>query len=401
MKQSLLTNADLKKAVKKFGSPFLIQDLSKVQNQYLQLKQALPNFRLHYAVKPLPDANVIRALKAVGASFDLAGNGEIDLVKSQGVSPNDCIHTHPIKKDSDIRYALEFGCSVFVYDNLCELKKFIPYKKNVQLLLRLSFPNPETPVDLSKKFGCTPDEAMDLLKAACELGINVVGLSFHVGSQAPNPKRHVEAIETCNGIIRQAQADGIDLKILDIGGGFPVDYFNAEDTDIDAFCAPIREACNKLPVNLELKAEPGRFIAAPCMISVSSVVGVSRRQDVPWYYVDDGVYGSYSGQIFDHVVYPKSVISDSPLTEKSVLAGPTCDSIDILAEGINLPHLKVGDLLVGRMMGAYTSATATEFNFIPKAKIISVESLEKLHEELNSQDDSVTTLEIEQKARLA
>ena len=137
------------------------------------------------------------------------------------------------------------------------------------------------------------------------------------------------------------------------------------------------------------------------MISVSSVVGVSRRQDVPWYYVDDGVYGSYSGQIFDHVVYPKSVISDSPLTEKSVLAGPTCDSIDILAEGINLPHLKVGDLLVGRMMGAYTSATATEFNFIPKAKIISVESLEKLHEELNSQDDSVTTLEIEQKARLA
>lgn len=121
-------------------------------------------------------------MREEGACFDLATNGEVDLVKGQGVHPDHCIHTHPIKRDSDIRYSLEFGCNVFVFDNICELEKFIPYKNVVKLLLRISFPNPNSKADLSKKFGCTPEQALSLLQEAQDLGISVVGLSFHVGS---------------------------------------------------------------------------------------------------------------------------------------------------------------------------------------------------------------------------
>ncbi len=368
------TNLNYQKLVSQFGSPLLILDKATIRYQYLALHKALPNVTLHYALKPLPLNTVVSVLKELGASFDLASNGEVDIVKSANVDPKTCIHTHPIKKDQDIKYALEYGCNVFVYDNETELEKFTKYKDQVKLLLRVSFPNPETKVDLSKKFGTTPENVLNLLQKAKDKGFNIYGLSFHVGSQVPNSKRHVEAITSCNNLINQAQDLGINISVLDIGGGFPVDYQNAEPIDIDSFCAPIREALKNTPKNVQILAEPGRFISAPAMHNICTVTGISRRFDKNWYYLDDGVYCSYSGQIFDHVCYPKFTPYNSHINvESCVLAGPTCDSIDVIAEDIKLPKLELNDLLVGKMMGAYTIATATEFNFIPKSKIIELD----------------------------
>ncbi|MGL5481599.1 MAG: type III PLP-dependent enzyme, partial [Aeromonas veronii] len=200
---------DYRQLVEQFGSPLLLLDKAAVRKQYRALAAALPDVRLHYALKPLPHEAVVSVLKEEGACFDLATNGEVDLVRSQGVRPGRCIHTHPIKRDSDIRYALEFGCTVFVYDNPLELEKFIPYKDEVKLLLRVSFPNPETKVDLSKKFGCTPEQALPLLQLAHAKGIKVMGLSFHVGSQVPHARRHVQAIDACREIMEQAWALGL------------------------------------------------------------------------------------------------------------------------------------------------------------------------------------------------
>ncbi|HGY1069811.1 TPA: type III PLP-dependent enzyme, partial [Aeromonas salmonicida subsp. salmonicida] len=229
-----LVAQDYRQLVEQFGSPLLLLDKAAVRKQYRALVAALPDVRLHYALKPLPHEAVVSVLKEEGACFDLATNGEVDLVRSQGVRPGRCIHTHPIKRDSDIRYALEYGCTVFVYDNPLELEKFIPYKDEVKLLLRVSFPNPETKVDLSKKFGCTPEQALPLLQLAHAKGIKVMGLSFHVGSQVPHARRHVQAIDACREIMEQAWDLGLKPWVLDIGGGFPVDYDGGE-FDIDGF----------------------------------------------------------------------------------------------------------------------------------------------------------------------
>lgn len=375
MKNFFSANIDYQKIINRFGSPALIIDKATIRHQYRKLCSALPNVTLHYALKPLPLKIMCDTLNDLGASFDLASNGEVDLVKASNINPQKCIHTHPIKRDSDISYALNYGCQTFVFDNEVELEKLIPYKNKIKLLLRVSFPNNETKVDLSKKFGALPQNVIPLLKKAYSMGFNLRGLSFHVGSQVPSPKRHVEAINECHKLIYEAQKIGINLQTLDIGGGFPVDYTNALSLDIVSFCAPIRAELEKLPTNIEIIAEPGRFIAAPVMQNICSVVGVSERFNKPWYYLDDGVYCSYSGQIFDHVVYPKFTpyVDSGNNDAHSVLAGPTCDSIDVIAEDLLLPKLKTGDIIVGKMMGAYTISTATEFNFIPKTKIIELD----------------------------
>ena len=374
MNSQFVPGIDYRGLVAQYGSPLLVLDQAAVRRQYRALTAALPGVTLHYALKPLPHMGVVDVLKEEGASFDLATNGEVDLMREAHINPNDCIHTHPIKRDSDIRHALEYGCNIFVFDNPVELRKFVADKDQARLLLRVSFPNPETKVDLSKKFGCTPEMVLPLLQEAKSLGITVIGLSFHVGSQVPNARRHVEAITACNALLRQAAAQDLPLQVLDIGGGFPVDYSGEGELDIDAFCAPIREALSDTPEGIRLLAEPGRFLSAPAMTSISSVMGKAERFGNTWYYLDDGLYGSYSGQLFDHIDYPKSAPYAKGEAHASVLAGPTCDSIDVIADGIMLPELEVGDLVVGKMMGAYTWASATEFNFFRKANILVIDS---------------------------
>jgi ornithine decarboxylase len=369
-----LTEAEVRALVARFGSPLLVVDCEQVRRQYRALRAALPNVDLHYALKPLPHSAVVACLREEGAFFDLATTGEVELVKQAGVAADRCIHTHPIKRDSDIRDALRFGVTTFVADNPDELQKFVRYRKRAEVLLRVSFRSPNAVCDLSKKFGCEPGAVLDLLLLARRIGVRVRGLSFHVGSQATDPAKYVEAIEACKNIFAEALLAGLPaLDTLDIGGGFPVSY-SQEVTPIDEFCTPIRAALAKIPAHVRIIAEPGRFIAAPAAISVSSVMGKAKRDGRMWYYLDDGVYGSYSGQIYDHAKYPveslKQIADPDAAQFISVLAGPTCDSIDVIDDNIMMPELEVGDLIVGRMMGAYTWASATDFNFFKRAQVV-------------------------------
>ena len=369
---STLDESEIRALVARFGSPLLVVDCEQVRKQYHALKAALPGVDLHYALKPLPHAAVVACLRDEGAFFDLATTGEVEMVKQQGVAPERCIHTHPIKRDSDIRDALRFGVTTFVVDNPDEVRKFVRYRKRAELLIRVSFRSPDAVCDLSKKFGCDPSAVLDLLALARRVGVRVRGLSFHVGSQATDSSKYVEAIHACKNIMAEALLAGYaGLEILDIGGGYPVPYQDAV-LGIDEFCAPIRAALKLLPSHVRVIAEPGRFIAAPAAISVSSVMGKAKRDGRMWYYLDDGVYGSYSGQIYDHAKYPVESLRQSDEQFMSVLAGPTCDSIDVIDEAIMLPDLQMGDLIVGRMMGAYTMASATDFNFFKRAKVVVV-----------------------------
>lgn len=356
--------------VEQHGSPLLVLDCDQLVAQYHELSNALPGVELYYAIKSLPHSAVIQTLKQLGAGFDIATSGEIKLLREQRAHPRHTIHTHPIKRDNDIRDALRFGCTTFVVDNIYELEKFIAYRHRVGLLIRVSFPNPNSPVDLSRKFGCKPEEVELLLQKAASMGLHVKGLSFHAGSQCPEPSNHVHAIRQCKQIIDNVYNNtGKLLSVLDIGGGFPVEYIgNACDTE--TFCQPIRETLKELPANVHVIAEPGRFLSASAMTSISTVMGKAHRGDSTWYYLDDGVYGSYSGQIYDHARYPLTIFSDHTETEKAVFAGPTCDSIDVIAENLTIPPLNIGDIVIGKQMGAYTSASATDFNLFKRAKIV-------------------------------
>lgn len=360
----------IQSSVDQFGAPLLLLDCDVVRQQYRALSRALPNVTLHFALKPLPHPAVVQTLLAEGASFDLATSGEVELVAEQGVPAERTIHTHPIKRDRDIRDALAYGCRVFVVDNLNELEKFIAYKDEVELLVRLSFRNSDAFADLSKKFGCSPEQALELIARAQQWNIRIKGLSFHVGSQTMNPQKYVDAINTCRTVMEQVVTQGLPaLSTLDIGGGFPVSY-NSQVMPIELFCQPINQALALLPDTVQVIAEPGRFIVAEAMTSVASVMGQAERDGQIWYYLDDGIYGSFSGLMFDDAKYPLTTLKHEGDYVPSVLAGPTCDSIDVIAENIMLPKLSNGDLVVGRMMGAYTSATATDFNFFKRAQTV-------------------------------
>lgn len=359
--------------VETHGSPLLVLDCDQIRTSYRRLSAALPGVDLHYAMKALVHPAVIATLDGEGSFFDASAPGEIELLRSMGIEAGRLVHTHPIKRQADIRHAVDAGCRLFVVDNPDEMDKFVSYGRQVSLLLRIGFRGSDAIVDLAKKFGCAPDDAFGLIERGHRLGLSISGLSFHVGSQSRTAVGHLGAIHACLALMERAASAGLpELRVLDIGGGFPAPYLS-ETLAIESFCAPIRSALNEAPRNVRIIAEPGRYLAATAMEGIATVVGKARRAGMFWYYLDDGVYGSFSGKVYDGARYPLRVVSSSAgRLFPSVLAGPTCDSVDIIAENLSLPELQIGDLIVAGTMGAYTAASASEFNSIPKTKIIVV-----------------------------
>jgi len=189
-----------RKLVEQYGSPLLVLDCNVLRGGYRALREALPGVGLFYAIKSLPERAALAALAAEGANFDIATSGEIELLRSIGADPAATIHTHPIKRDRDIRDALDFGCTTFVVDNIDELAKFETYRSVAQILLRVSLRGKEVKSDLSRKFGCDLRDVPWMLTQAAALGIEVVGLSFHVGSQSANSDAHVAAVRALHSL---------------------------------------------------------------------------------------------------------------------------------------------------------------------------------------------------------
>ena len=378
-----LSERRLRSLVASHGTPLLILDCAQVRENYRRLSAALPMVQAHYAVKALPEASVLSALRDEGSHFDAASIGELALLRQLHVPADRVMHTHPIKTIDEIRAAVAYGCDTFVFDNADELLKFKPFKNRVQLLLRIGFRNPDATVDLSKKFGAAPSDALPLLKQARELGLRTVGLSFHVGSQCASSQAHANAIRTCAELMAAVSAAGLpDLRIMDIGGGFPAPYTDDVPT-IEEFCGPIRQAVERLPGHVRVVSEPGRYLVASAGHMASAIVGKANREGSPWYYLDDGIYGSFGAQVFDGIYYPLTVLArgSRPGPKKvSHLAGPTCDSGDMVSDGIPLPDLHIGDVIVAHVMGAYTSVTANDFNSVKRAKIVALDEPESLDE---------------------
>ncbi|WP_322409801.1 type III PLP-dependent enzyme [Microbacterium invictum] len=380
---AVMQTDDARAAIALHGTPVLLLNPSIVVRQYARLRQALPFARFHYAVKVCAHPAVIAALAEEGCGFDVASGEEISQLERQGVAPHRVIHTHPIKKPVEIREALTAGIRTFVVDNEIELEKFCrDGGSDLRLLVRLAYRSPHAGSDLSSKFGVSAARAEALVARADALGLDVAGFSFHVGSQLDDPARFAAAIrDTAALMSRLERARGRRFTVLDIGGGFPIAY-DRPVADLEEIAQVIRPILDPLAERYEILAEPGRVLVAESAVLVTSVDGVADRPDGRWYYLDDGLYGSYSN-VLTEGVHPL-VFAERDLTalveprRRATLAGPTCDSADVIARECDLPDLRVGDLVVSPVMGAYTSVTATRFNgrpFTPVAVLTRVRPL--------------------------
>ncbi len=379
LRDALRTRSDTegwRALVAQHGTPLLVLDPYRVVEQCRLLKSHLKGFRLHYAVKTSPHPAVLRAVAASGCGFDVATKAEVDLVGALGLSGGRCINTNPVKKLTDIDHAYIAGVRTFVVDNPVEAHKFTDLPADIDVLVRLSFPNPSAKSDLSTKFGVDPAEAELVVKHVLATGVRFGGFSFHVGSQGSTVEPYREALRgTLDLITHIDETLGAPTRIIDIGGGFPVSYREPMPA-IDAIAAVVDEVLGDRRDDFTLLAEPGRFLAADSMTLLTSVVGSAVRDGRQWHYLDDGIYGSYSNVMTEDVHPPilamHEVVDGVSGYESVTLAGPTCDSADVIARDYPMPTLNLGDVVVSPMMGAYTSVTSSRFNGIPATPIVEV-----------------------------
>jgi ornithine decarboxylase len=351
-------------------TPFMVLAPSRIQHSIRTLRTCLPGVELYYAMKSNPDPELLALLNGLVDGIDVASYQEVLLAAAAGVTPERLFHSHPIKKDSDITACTRHGVQWFTFDNPDEIPKLRRHAPDARVLLRVAIKNDSCVVDLGAKYGARPEDALALILEARAAGVNVCGIAFHVGSQSSDPAIYLTALKAVRQLFDEAAAAGVRLDTLDIGGGFPIVYRN-EMISLEDFCRVVSRGLSQLfPAGVRILAEPGRCISGDSMTLVVRVIGRSVRNGVPWYFIDDGLYGAFSGKLFDHCDYELIPQRVGPVHE-CVVAGPTCDSIDIVSRDQPLPNLEVGDLLLVPSMGAYTKASATSFNgFQPPVTVV-------------------------------
>jgi ornithine decarboxylase len=375
MKQNLL------KLAQKHGTPLFIIDHDKIRANYRTFKKHLPNVQAYYAVKANSNQEIIKTLFAEGASFDVASYNEFMQIYNQIKSFDhkdkkffvwDKIIFSNTIKDRDTLAKIKKYKPLMTFDNADEIKKIKRYCPTAGLILRLKVPDTGSQVEMSSKFGAEPGDAANLIQEVFDAGLVVEGLSFHVGSQCGNFDNYVAALHITSEILNNARQKGYVLKIIDIGGGFPVPY-DAQSPKFANLAKIIRAECHRLfPADVELIAEPGRFMSATAATLVSEIIGKARRDGKIFYHINDGVYHTFSGIVYDHW-QPNFTSFKKGKTEVCAVVGPTCDSFDKISLSENLPvDLQIGDMFYTVNIGAYSTASSTKFNGFDGAKILHI-----------------------------
>lgn len=350
-------------------TPCLIVDLNTVKQNYRKLSQALPDAAIYYAVKANPAPQILKLLTDLGCAFDVASVGEIELVLQAGADASRMSYGNTIKKQADIAKAYTLGVRLFAFDCMEELEKIAQVAPGSRVFCRILTSGEGAQWPLSRKFGCHPQIAVKLLRRAQDLGLKSHGISFHVGSQQLDPRQWNDAVATAAGIFRTLEDHGITLEMLNIGGGMPTRY-RQKIPSLCAYGAIIRDAIrthfgNRLP---DVIAEPGRQLVGDAGIIQTEVVLIGRKapQDLKrWVYLDIGKFGGLAETQDEAIQYP-ICSGRKGRREQVILAGPTCDSADVLYEKAKyrLPvDLEIGDKLLIKSTGAYTSTySSVAFN---------------------------------------
>ncbi|MGB9614261.1 MAG: type III PLP-dependent enzyme [Fervidobacterium sp.] len=363
----------LRQIAEKYGTPVLVMDLNVIANNYRQLVENINNCKVYYAVKANSHIEIIKLLRDFGSHFDVASRGEIEKLLSLGVEPYRMSFGNTIKKIEDIKFAYDNGIKMFAVDAEMEIEKIALVAPGSDIYVRISTNGMEEDADwpLTRKFGTSVNHAIELVKYAKEKGLNPIGLSFHVGSQNYNPENWRTAIREASIVFEEAKQFGVQMKMINTGGGMPVKYVKDIPT-IKNIAKVINEAVEEyLGKDITVIVEPGRSMVGNAGVMITRVILRSKKGDENWLYLDAGVFHGLTETI-QNIRYRIAVDEkEGEELEKFVLAGPTCDSVDVMYYDAMLPKsTTLGDIVYFYSAGAYTTEYGTSFNGIASPTIV-------------------------------
>ncbi len=346
-----------------YKKPFLLIDSNIIRLKTRRFKATMPRVHPHYAVKANPDRRVLQTLIEEEASFEIASINELDLLLELGIPASEVFYSNPIKSRAYLEYAVSKGVEWYVLDSVEELRKIVSVKVDAKMYLRIDTPNIGSDWPLAGKFGAHLADINEIITEAAALNADLAGVTFHVGSQCRNPQNWRVGIERAIDIFSEMLTAGLNPRLLNIGGGFPVRYIKPIPA-IEIIANVINKAIAKLPDHIRIIAEPGRYLVSDSAYFVCRVVGTATRNGKRWMYWDAGMFGGVI-EMTEGLHY--EILTDRTGNNISwTIAGPTCDSVDTLMQDALLPHnIQEGDFIYIPNAGAYTTAYACNFNGFP------------------------------------
>jgi ornithine decarboxylase len=353
---------------KSYSKPFLLLDSNIVRDKTHRFKAAMPRVHPHYAVKANPDPRVLKTLIQENVNFEIASVSELDLLISLGVPAEEIYYSNPMKSRAYLEYASSKGVEWYALDSIEELRKIVSIKPDAKMYLRIDTPNIGSDWPLAGKFGTHISDINEIITEAARLKADLAGVTFHVGSQCRNPLNWQVGIERAKKVFISMRRVGLRPRLLNIGGGYPVRYVKPIPS-IEGIGEIVNAAIADLPEDIRIMAEPGRYLVSDSAYFVCRVVGTATRSGKRWMYWDAGMFGGVI-EITEGLRY--EILTDRkgqsiPWT----IAGPTCDSVDILMCDEMLPaDIQEGDFIYIPNAGAYTTAYASNFNGFPLPDVV-------------------------------
>jgi ornithine decarboxylase len=357
----------------KIVTPFLLIDREKVREKTSLIGRHIKNSKVFYAVKANPDIEILRFLNGLKLRFEIASEGELEILSTMGVEPSRIISSNPVKSLKFLKAAASYGLNRFSFDSTEEVEKLASMVPGCNVYVRLSVPNEGSEWPLSKKFGVELEDAASLLLHAKAKGLTPAGITFHVGSQCTNIYNWNIALDKAKLLWDLAAEKDINLRLLNIGGGYPIKY-TKNVVDIETIEKNVNNLIyERFPGDVEVHIEPGRAVVGDAGIFVTTVIGKARRGDDDWVYIDVGVFNglmeSVGGIKYSYIVESRE---EARAGKRWTIAGPSCDSFDVIDKNVSLPEPQVGSLMLILSSGAYTVSYASEFNgfSIPKTVLL-------------------------------
>jgi ornithine decarboxylase len=356
----------------RYTRPFLILDTAIVRSKVRRFRAAMPRVRPHYAVKANPDRRVLKVLAQEGAGFEIASIAELDLLLALGVNAAEVFYSNPVKSRESIAYAAARGVEWFVVDSVDELRRVFDVKPDAKQYLRIGAPNIGSDWPLSGKFGAGAADAREIVATAAKLGADLAGITFHVGSQCRNPENWRVALEKARNLFDAMAKAGLKPRLLNIGGGFPVRHVKPIPA-IEVIGQVVNEGLKAFPEEVQVIAEPGRYLVSDAGYFVCRVLGTATRAGKRWMHWDAGLFGGVI-EASEGLKYRIRTDRSGPDVSWTV-GGPTCDSVDVVMRDEPLPSdLQEGDFVYLSNAGAYTTAYASQFNGFPLPEVRVFES---------------------------